>query len=289
MNQQPRLAVVILVLALVALACSSGEDADEAEPTAPVTSAPPVTEGDSQAAPDPATELEVTVQCARGDSLSTAPADTVTIGFLDGVDANTPWVQRVVTVENGTDSTARIDPGLAIRYLDESGSLIAEAPLDEPYLPALTAAPGQTVNRNTVRFGVPDQVGLVADQDDSATLFSSLGSCEVGAEPIIVPVADDELIDPQLAGQVDLTECGPTDDGARYEATFQVRNPSQEPIQVEVGFEILDESGERLGTGGNEADVAAEGEATITGFAAGFTVLNLEEAADCALLSATVV
>ncbi len=95
---------------------------------------------------------------------------------------------------------------------------------------------------------------------------------------------------PRSVGQVELIECAPSQDGATYEASFRVENSSGGPINVELGFEILNAGGERLGTGGNTSDtVPAGGEATISGFAAGFTVLDINDATDCAVLSATVI
>ena len=289
------LVAVLASIALLGAACSSDDDpGDQTSETDAATTTSVVGDGaltttSADEADDGGSLTDVRVACRRGETLSSLPVDPASIGFLDGVSDETVWAERVVTIENGSGDGVEIGSGFTVRYLDEGGELIGEELLTDPFPPAFSAGPEQTVNRLTLRFDVPSQGGLVTDPELSAELFDRLDSCEVGEEVPVEPLDTAGLVDPEFEGQIELRGCGLNETGDRYEGTFTVTNGLDRPVSFEASFEILSSDGERLGIGGNEPESVPPGEGTeIEGWAAAFTVYDLDRAAGCELLSLSV-
>ena len=231
-------------------------------------------------------QVEVAIECSRGAQLGELPFNTEQIGFLADEPEDTPWTTQVVTITNSSDVAVAVAPGFSVRYLNSDGSILGEEPLGEPFPPAYWAAPGQTVRRRIVRFDVPGAVGPVRDPELADQLFAELDSCEI-ADDVVVAAADaDGLIDTSLTDQVELVDCGLNDTGDRFEGTLRFMNLTDDPVTVQFSYEILDSEGNRLGIGGNDSDrVDASEQADIIGWAAAFTVIDIDLATDCALLT----
>lgn len=308
-----KLGVGLVVLCLVAAACggyddtSTGDEAQQPattntedtdptpEPTATTTPSPtatpePESDPTTTAAPEPTPEVDLSalvdlsIECTRGAQLSALPVDAQLIGFLEGQPDDTAWTTQVVTITNRSEVPAAVAPGFVVRYLNGDGGTLGEEDFDEPFPPALFAAPGQTVHRNIVRFDVPGVAGPVRDADLAEQVFAELDSCEIANEVVVAPAPVDELIDAELADQVELISCGLNATGDRYEGVLRVDNPADEPLSLAFGFEIVDGQGDRLGIGGNDRDrVDPSSQTDITGWAASFTVFDIEAADDCVL------
>lgn len=284
--------VAIMLGAALLTACSSDGESAASEtsgalstttssaPAASSTSQPPTTQATTPAP----TDVEVAIECTRGDRLSAVPFDAGRVGFLTDVPDETPWVIQTVTITNNSSEGALVASGFPVRYLAADGSLLGEAGFPEPFAPAFWAAPGQTIVRSSFNFssvGVP-----TLPLSFAAKLYEGLASCEVGDGVEVDAVGPEGFIDEELAPGAELLRCGPDQTSDRFEAAYSLVNPLADTIVVDLAFEILDDDGNRLGIGGNVGDGIEPGEeAEILGWAAFFTVADFERATMCSLLA----
>ena len=283
----------LIVLCVAASSCGPSNEPSSVEPQPTVEVAQTTADAEKTDATQLPTEdlsalVDVSIDCDRGSQLTDLPFDPSGVSFLADAPDETAWTTQVVTISNRSESEVAVAPGFMVNYRDNTGSLIGRAAFIEPFPPAFAAKPGQTIRRNIVRFAVPGLVWPVPDAALAGQLFLELDSCEIAGGTSIVRSDFGALIDTQLGELAELIDCQLDGAASRYEATLNLTNPQPEPITVQFSFEILDTAGNRLGIGGNESDtIPGTSEASIIGWAAEFTVVDINQAETCSLLALT--
>ena len=186
----------------------------------------------------------------------------------------------------------QVQTDFRVRYDDIDGVKILEADWTEPWEPAFHLQPGQTIYRTGYAFdGVTFARPIRGEQVSAgsiAEVFSRLETCAVVEEPEATVATTEPFIAQDWVPQLDLVDCGANPETGRYEGTALIGNPTELPLRVlEVGFEILDASGTRLGMGGSDGAVSIEpgGTGEISLWSVLYTIADVDDAQSCGLVS----
>ncbi len=294
----PRLAAALFAGTVMMAGCgSSSSDPAAATPATslgavPATTALPTTAQQTTAPTTTAEDLAVSVSvaCTRGDSLDDLGIDLARVPFVDDeAPDDTSWVEIVAEVDNPTDQRVQVDPGFVVSYVDDAGTELAMRPwvddTDPVYLGLVATdfvvGPGQTATTRSVVFdGYSGRLSFGGDYD---LFVTSLDSCSITGGPV---VTDEAPYEPPADVRLEISDCGPNEDGSLFTASLTATNDGTEPQRLNVAAEVLDADGDRIGrVGSNEipVEVAPGAAETRVLEGAAWPVDNLSMVTDCRL------
>ena len=262
--------------------------------TAPPDSQPTVPASITTETPASPQDVQVTVDCSRGELLSELDVDLSRVTFVpDDASDETAWITVDVTVENPTAEWIQVDPGFNVAFFDADGTEIATQPwIDPTYGPVYAdiaatsqflVQPGQISTSRIVVFA--GFSGPLVLREAQPRLLESLDSCQLGGVPNVEAAAP---FAPPPGVTLELTGCAANVERTRVVAELTASNDTDQDIALDVTAEVVDSEGNRIGAIGTfETPLSLGASTTVTTELIGNAAyMNTDSIATCNLYAA---
>ena len=256
---------------------------DTATPTSTTTEAPGALQ-----------DVQVTIDCSRGELLSELDVDLSRVTFVpDDASDETTWITLDVTVDNSTAEWIQVDPGFDVVFLDADGAEIVTQPWIDPTFGPVYAdivatsdflvQPGQSSTGRVIVFA--GFSGPLTLREAQPQLLESLDSCQLSGVPDVeaaMPYA------PPPGVTLELTGCAPNAERTRVVGELTATNDTDQEVALDVTAEVVDSEGNRMSTIGTfEIPLTVTASTTVTTELIGNgAYLNTDSIATCNLYAA---
>lgn len=237
------------------------------------------------AADDSSAEVGVTVDCLHGIGIDTLPFDPAPYALIANSRPDQGWILRSLTIENPTDDWIRLDDTYRYQFYDVDGSPLITTDAPEAFPEGLTAAPGQTIHRNG--FAMEDFLrgrrGEALSPDLLEKVFRQSVSCDI-IDTTVVTVDPADLVDDEFIDHVEIVGCAADEASGRWLVDYEVTNPYDQPIRVEISTELVDGEGNRQGMAGigdSDGRIGAGETVRLQGWSVFYTIEDLSAVERC--------